>query len=123
MRTFKLSDADVVSAGPNLMEYRIVLAEAASSEFQEPLVPRPRITPASVASGLAPTRVREPALLTLRDRGRDSGGGNTGIGILIGAGGFGPVDNCAPSHINRRFPNQRVPVQFQPHSVGLRPRR
>jgi hypothetical protein len=120
---FELSELDILSAGPDLAEYRIVLAEATSAELQVPLVPQPRITAASVEATLTPIRVREPALLTLRDRGSDSGRGTSGVGILIGTGGFGPVDNCAPSHINVRFPNQRIPVQFQPQRFGLRPRR
>jgi hypothetical protein len=120
---FKLSELDIVSSGLDLAEYRIVLAEATSAELRAPLVPQPRITAASVEATLTPIRVREPALLTLRDRGTDSGRGTSGVGILIGTGGFGPVDNCAPSHINVRFPNQRIPIQLQPNRFGLRPRR
>ena len=123
--SFDLSVPEVRSTGADLSEHTIVLAEAASAEINEPLVPRPRIPPVSVESHLTPIRVREPALVTLGDRGRQStGGGGVGIGILVGVGGRGHGDHCAPSAINIRyptrpmiganFPNRRITGSFLP---------
>jgi hypothetical protein len=123
--SFDLSIPQVRSTGVDFSEHLIVLAEASSSEINEPLVPKPRINPASVQSDLTPIRVREPALVTLGDRGRQStGGGGVGIGILVGVGGRGHGDHCAPSAINVRyptrpmtganFPNRRITGNFLP---------
>jgi hypothetical protein len=123
--SFDLSVPEVRSTGVDLSEHTIVLAEAASSDIREPLVPRPRINPVSVETDLTPIRVREPALVTLGDRGRPStGGGGVGIGILVGVGGRGHGDHCAPSAINIRyptrpmvganFPNRRITGNFLP---------
>jgi len=116
---FELSEPEVMSSGFDLAEHTIVLAEVSSSEINEPLVPRPRITPISVESGLTPIRVREPALVTLGDRGRQSsGGGGIGIGILVGAGRRGHGDNCAPSGINIRYPNRpMIGTQYPNRSI------
>jgi len=113
---FELDQPELMSTGFDLSEHTIVLAEISSSEISEPLVPRPRITPISVESGLTPIRVREPALVTLGDRGRQSGGGGgIGIGILVGAGRRGHGDNCAPSGINIRYPNRPLTVPHYPN--------
>jgi len=124
--SFDLSVPEVKSTGVDLSEHTIVLAEAASSQINEPLVPRPRISPVSVETDLTPIRVREPALVTLGDRGRPSTGGRggVGIGILVGVGGRGHGDHCAPSAINIRyptrpmtganFPNRRITGNFLP---------
>jgi len=123
--SFDLAIPQVRSTGLDLSEHTIVLAEAASAEISEPLVPRPRINPVSVETDLTPIRVREPALVTLGDRGRQStGGGGIGIGILVGVGGRGHGDHCAPSAINIRyptrpmigenFPNRRITGNFLP---------
>lgn len=105
---FVLASPEVTSM--DLAEYHVVLAEASAAERFAPVVPRPRLDPAAVETGLSPIHVREPALLTIGDRGRQSAGGGIGIGILVGVGGGrGPVDNCVPSHINVRYPNRLLP--------------
>jgi hypothetical protein len=105
---FTISNVDVEDPALDLMDFHAILSEASSSQLSAPLVPRPRITPVSVQSGLSPIRVSEPALLSLGDRGRRGGGNGVGIDVLIGVGGHGRGgDNCTPSAINVRFPNNR----------------
>lgn len=105
---FTISDVDVEDPALDIMDFHVILSEASSSELTAPLVPRPRITPVSVESGLSPIRVSEPSLLSLADRGRRGGGNGVGIDVLIGVGGHGRGgDNCTPSAINVRFPNNR----------------
>lgn len=110
-----VSPVEVADPGFDFMEYQAILAEASSSELTSPVVPRPRITPAAVESGLSPIRVREPALVTLSDRGRRGGGSGIGINVIVGVGGFGgrDGDNCTPSGVHVQFPNSRNP--FAPH--------
>ena len=113
---FRISEVEVASAGTELAEYRLVLVEASAAEFTAPLVPRPRVTTASIETGLSPIRVREPALLTLRDRGRRDGSGGIGISIFLGVGGYGG-NSCLPSAINIRYPNRAFPVARLPNRV------
>ncbi|MEE9133848.1 MAG: hypothetical protein V3U13_09825 [Gemmatimonadota bacterium] len=113
---FRISEVEVASAGMELAEYRIVLAGASAAELTEPLVPRPRVTTASIETGLSPIRVREPALLTLRDRDRQGGGGGIGISIFLGVGGH-HGNSCVPSAINIRYPNRALPVARLPNRV------
>jgi hypothetical protein len=106
-------------APPELLESRVVLAKAASSQLTAPLVPRPRITVARVESGLAPTRVGEPVLLALRERGRRSGGG-IGVDVLIGSGGYGAGGDCAPGAVNLRYPSRSVPIRGGVRTAAFR---
>jgi len=55
-----IAPLDVEVEAFDLMEYTEILAEASNSDLSAPLVPRPRITPASAETGLSPIRVSEP---------------------------------------------------------------
>jgi hypothetical protein len=107
-----VSPVEIDESAFDLAEYQEILAEASSSELTAPLVPRPRVTPASAESGLSPIRVSEPALVSLSDRGRRGGGSGIGIQVIVGVGGHGGRggDNCTPSGIHVRFPNTRNPL-------------
>jgi len=107
-----VSPLDVEVEAFDLMEYTEILAEASNSDLSAPVVPRPRMTPASVETGLSPIRVSEPALVSLSDRGRRGGGNGIGINVIIGVGGHGGRggDNCTPSGTTVHFPNGRNPL-------------
>jgi hypothetical protein len=117
---FTISDVDVDDPALDIMDFHAILSEASSSDLTAPLVPRPRIIPVAVESGLSPIRVSEPSLLSLGDRGRRGGGNGVGIDVLIGVGGHGRGgDNCTPSAINVRFPNnRRLPIGPRYHTSG-----
>ncbi|MGD8698474.1 MAG: hypothetical protein PVJ43_04235 [Gemmatimonadales bacterium] len=117
-----VSPLDVEVEAFDVMEYTEILAEASNSDLSAPLVPRPRITPASVETGLSPIRVSEPALVSLSDRGRRGGGNGIGINVIVGVGGHGGRggDNCTPSAINVRFPNHRNPIGPGYNRSGVR---
>ena len=95
-------------------EYMTVLSLAATAEFQAPLVPRPRMDPAEVESGLTPIHVLEPIALGVPTTERIASGG-VGFGIA-GLGG----DRCVPRGTPGRFPPNRVrfrtpaPRTYQP---------
>ena len=116
-----ISPVDVEVEAFDFMEYTEILAEASSSELTAPLVPRPRITPATVESGLSPIRVSEPALVALSDRGRTGSGSGIGIQVIVGVGGHGARggDNCTPSAINVRIPNSRNPLFPHHNRTGV----
>lgn len=116
-----VSPIEVDPAAFDFMEYQEILSEASSSELFAPVVPRPRITAASVESGLSPIRVSEPALVTLSDRGRRGGGNGIGIHVIVGVGGHGGRggDNCTPSGIHVRLPDSRNPLIPSNNRVGV----
>jgi len=114
----------VVTNTPYMMEYEIVLTEAGSSDLARPLVPRPRITAEVIESGLTPIRAPRPTMATLGDRGTPTTGfiGGGGGVIIVGTGGFGPVDRCAPSGHGGRYPG-RSPIGGRLERLGLGGRR
>ncbi len=116
-----ISPLDIEVEAFDLMEYTEILAEASNSDLSAPLVPRPRITPASVETGLSPIRVSEPALVSLSDRGRRGGGSGIGINVIIGVGGHGGRggDNCTPSGTTVHFPNGRNPLTPPYNRAGV----
>jgi hypothetical protein len=111
----KLSEVESEIPGIDLNDYPIVLARLTSEEPAAPLVPRPRIRPHMVESGLTPIhRLPQPAMTTLAESGRPAGRGGMGIGIVVlGPGGPG-VDTCHPTG------HGRPPRQFQPGIYRLR---
>ncbi|MGD8869381.1 MAG: hypothetical protein PVI01_17310 [Gemmatimonadales bacterium] len=116
-----VSPVEVDPAAFDFMEYQEILSETSSSELSAPVVPRPRITPASVESGLSPIRVSEPALVRLSDRGRRGGGSGIGIHVIVGVGGQGGRggDNCTPSGVHVRLPDSRNPLIPSHNRTGV----
>lgn len=94
-----------------LSEYDDVLADAASADLSRPLVPRPHLRAERAESGFTPIRVPQADRFTRRGGSGEpgSGAGLGGVIIVVGGGGFGPIDDCMPSGGTGRFPTGRRP--------------
>lgn len=85
------------TAPPDLAEYRLVLERAMSWPAVAPLVPRPRITSATVESWLTPVRTPPARLAAVSDRGRGGGLDGVDFTLLIAPRGIGRGgDSCLP---------------------------
>ena len=109
----ELAEAQVSSGLGTSLEHMRVLALAESSPLQLPVVPQPRMDPATAESGLTPIHVLEPIALATPSTDRIASGG-TRIGFFGGHG-----DKCVPRGGGGLLPPRRLPIARHYDSVRL----
>jgi hypothetical protein len=94
---------------PSLSEHEAVLAAATSSALSQPVVPRPRISTATLDSDFTPIHLTPTAILASNSGGKgkrvSGGGGGGGVSVTLGGAGV-----CGPGQSGVLGRGGRIPI-------------